>query len=357
MTWRCPDIRIATRGMLYSMLGILCLSLTLLACAPKEASAPKGLVETYTRGPLTLTQTTDRCELSTVEFLQLTLCARIPEGGEVQLPDAWPETPELKEGEEEPPWFELLKHEDARPALHDDGTISYTRTYTLAPFLAGTYEIPPLTISFTESHEKNAEEHRFETKSLDIVVTSVLQGDEKPEELLAASEPLSLPRNWTLPLLVLAVLAVVLGVALFFWYRRRKQHTAQPLSTLSPREKALRELAAIRAAQLLEKGEIEPYYVRVCDVLRYYIEDLFHFHAPERTTEEFLEELTQGQILDEKQERLLQTFLQHCDLVKFAKYQPDREEAQNTYQTCRQFIMETSEAFEQENTSEEGGCA
>ena len=101
---------------------------------------------------------------------------------------------------------------------------------------------------------------------------------------------------------------------------------------------------------LLEKGEAKLFYLRLSNVLRHYIEDRFGLRAPEQTTEEFLVELRQGQPFGSAHKELLQSFLEHCDLVKFAELQPTRGEAETTVALCRRFIDETR--YEQSTTPE-----
>ena len=60
----------------------------------------------------------------------------------------------------------------------------------------------------------------------------------------------------------------------------------------------------------------------VSDTLRIYLEERFHFRAPERTTEEFLQELHATTLLNTDQKQRLAEFLAQCDLVKFARFEP-----------------------------------
>ncbi|NIP95469.1 MAG: hypothetical protein GWO24_19305 [Akkermansiaceae bacterium] len=105
------------------------------------------------------------------------------------------------------------------------------------------------------------------------------------------------------------------------------------------------------AEDLPGKGEMKPFYQRISDILRHYIENRFGLHAPERTTEEFLGELGSGQALDPAHKPLLGKFLSHCDLVKFAEYQPSRDDIQSTFDSCKDFILETKD------TAPSGGAA
>ena len=103
------------------------------------------------------------------------------------------------------------------------------------------------------------------------------------------------------------------------------------------------------AEDLIAKGQAKLFYLRVSAILRHYIENRFGLRAPERTTEEFLSDLQTNHILLPRQKDLLKRFLEHCDMVKFAEYQPNREEVDDTLNTCAQFIAETR----QQDTPEE----
>ena len=95
------------------------------------------------------------------------------------------------------------------------------------------------------------------------------------------------------------------------------------------------------AEDLPRKGEIKPFYQRISDILRHYIENRFGLHAPEQTTEEFLGLMQASPALPPVYQGLLKEFLQHCDLVKFAEHVPSTEDIQNTFDACKNFIFET----------------
>ncbi len=101
--------------------------------------------------------------------------------------------------------------------------------------------------------------------------------------------------------------------------------------------------------RLLEKGEIERFFVILSAILRDYIERRFGVHAPERTTEEFLEEAAAHPALAKHRGRLGQ-FLSLADRVKFARYRPDDEAVQGAFDAAKQFISETTP----EETSSDG---
>ena len=67
-------------------------------------------------------------------------------------------------------------------------------------------------------------------------------------------------------------------------------------------------------------SEPKPFTIAVSGAIRIYLEGRFNFHAPDRTTEEFLYELQDTDLLLTEQKQSLGEFLENCDLIKFAKY-------------------------------------
>jgi hypothetical protein len=112
-------------------------------------------------------------------------------------------------------------------------------------------------------------------------------------------------------------------------------------------EIAYQRLQKLVAAKLVEKGMLREFYQRISDILRHYIEDRFDLMAPERTTEEFLFELSESNSLPQADKDSLAEFLTHCDLVKFAKHQPETKQIQRTFDLVKNFIAKTKSAQHQ----------
>ncbi len=70
--------------------------------------------------------------------------------------------------------------------------------------------------------------------------------------------------------------------------------------------------------------------------------------APERTTEEFLAEMTVTDRLTGVHKELISNFLEHCDMVKFAAYGPDTREIENAFDSAIKLVDETKEVSEKE---------
>ncbi len=109
--------------------------------------------------------------------------------------------------------------------------------------------------------------------------------------------------------------------------------------------------AHVRAKQKLEQAlalitQPKPFVIAVSDTTRAYLEERFDFHAPERTTEEFLRELGGTKLLLPEQKESLGGFLASCDLVKFAKYEPGENELRELHSSALRLVEETEPQLE-----------
>ena len=79
----------------------------------------------------------------------------------------------------------------------------------------------------------------------------------------------------------------------------------------------------------------------VSETLRVYLEERFQLRAPERTTEECLTELQTSNALNREQKQSLADFLQSCDLVKFARFEPTESALRDLHEAALRLVDET----------------
>ena len=143
------------------------------------------------------------------------------------------------------------------------------------------------------------------------------------------------PLGWWWLVIVLALL-VIAAVSIWLW-KRKKPTTATeivvPPTALEIAIEALRQLQE-------DNPPVEQFFIRLSNIVRQYLEARFALHAPERTTEEFLCEVSQNRTLSEAHKELLGAFLQECDLVKFARHQPDAADRQRAFRAAERFLRE-----------------
>jgi hypothetical protein len=117
-----------------------------------------------------------------------------------------------------------------------------------------------------------------------------------------------------------AAIVLALLVWLIVWLVNRKPKTPPP----TPRQIALRELEELRA----HIRELDPYAfsVRVSNVLRTYVSGQFSLHATTQTSPEFLASIANAPQFTSVDRQLLATFLERCDMLKFARIEAHAEE-------------------------------
>ena len=146
------------------------------------------------------------------------------------------------------------------------------------------------------------------------------------------------PHQWLWLVWLSLGLGLVFG--LIWWWKRRRPATDAGLTLVLPSPLEI-VLAALRQLRQ-DNPPVEEYYTRLSNIVRQYLENQLQLRAPERTTEEFLYELAQGNRLSDDHKNLLAAFLQEADLVKFARHRPGVEDKARAFGAAEKFVQETT---------------
>ncbi|NIA04885.1 MAG: hypothetical protein GWP11_02820 [Proteobacteria bacterium] len=133
-------------------------------------------------------------------------------------------------------------------------------------------------------------------------------------------------------------LAALLVIGLLFMWWWQKYHRRQ--RAMQAHEVALALLE--EAKGLKDPAQARVFAARVADILRGYIEDRFFLSARRQTTREFISSLTDGTRAVPPElaahGRDLHTWLEHCDMAKFACYAPSPETMEEMEKAVLNFI-------------------
>ncbi len=156
--------------------------------------------------------------------------------------------------------------------------------------------------------------------------------------------------DWPLMKWILAavILALILAAITAWWVRRqlRKPVPAAEALRRLPWEDAVAELEEIRRSPLLVEGPYSELYDRASDVVRKYLGERYGFsglgfEGLETTTDEMLTLLKrvrpQVPALD-----VIRSFLEECDLVKFARVEPSRFACGDALQKAEEIVKATT---------------
>ncbi len=166
-------------------------------------------------------------------------------------------------------------------------------------------------------------------------------GNQEPSlgqaQLYDIREPIPIPDSNRFLWWIAAALIGLLLLALFFYFWKKR---ARKQKAVLAHETALNELE--RAGPLIEAQDINAFITLIDQTLRRYIEERFHIFARRQTTREFIHGLTEDQ--EDTPQSLMEnsanltTWLQHCDLVKFAKAGLNQETMTEMVTNLRTFI-------------------
>lgn len=235
-------------------------------------------------------------------------------------------------------------------------------TITLQHFAVGEAEVPSFPVTWIDP--QNAV-HTYAVAPHPFVVESLLINEADPQ--VQGEDPmisLEYP-NVRAAIIIWSVIGgVVLAgmlAALGLWWRRRERPVVLP-PPIPPHQRAFEDLdeLARHREELIAAGAYQDYYLRLTEIAKRYLGARFGFEALDRTTEEIQDLLGRGHVrvepLDPK--RVL-TFLQDCDLVKFARLSPPEDEAREALQDVREMVERSMprEPIEQARVEQAAGEA
>jgi hypothetical protein len=160
-----------------------------------------------------------------------------------------------------------------------------------------------------------------------VAVNPTLAEDDNNLRDIKPQAGLAVPPLW--PWIAGALVAVALAAVAGWWAYRRwqgKPFGLMPVDNRPPWQVAFDELTRIEGLGLLENGRFKEYYTLVTDCLRSYLEAQFDLRVFDRTTSELKPILQKSDQEPEHVRRFLDLFTE-SDLVKFAKFTPERDAA------------------------------
>ncbi len=164
---------------------------------------------------------------------------------------------------------------------------------------------------------------------MSILSMSILLAEEFHD--IAPPVDYSLVPPWVIFVATFAGLTL-LGWVVWLILRKRKQ----PQPPKLPRDIALDALEQIST----EIERISPYRfsIRVSDILRRYVTEQHALPVTRQTSVEFLNALTNSSPFSEEETRLLENFLNRCDLIKFARYDATTADSRSLLEEATRFV-------------------
>ena len=331
--------------------SVICLCVLLAGCGEGTLDSSTSadaevhpIVKTAELGPVKMTVTADRNRITIAERLQLTIEVFAEDGVDIEMGEPGEKLNEFQ-----------IRDFSNNPAEPVEGGRRWTRTYDLDIFLSGEYSIPEMEARFIDRREEDSDpgapggsrshtrEGTIRTEPFTIEVTSLLEGEFDPTQFCDIKGPVELPveseRRWMA--WGVGAASVVAAAIVLVMLRRRRRAWVEERAVVVPHEWAFDQLRLLVDDKLIEQERVHEFYFRLSGIVRVYIELRFGLMAPEQTTEEFLIEVRRSDALRADHKTLLGDFLQSCDRVKFARYEPAKSEIELAFDSARVFIEQT----------------
>ena len=216
------------------------------------------------------------------------------------------------------------------------------RQFTLTSYRLGEFVLDPVTIKY---QKKGQPEKSLLTNKLYLTVKSVAGG--KPQEDIRDVKTV-VPYKLRMGKFLWVLVTLALLGAGYFLYRllRKKKIVFQPAAPpLTPEAEALMHLTELYESDLLKRGFIKMYYLRLSEVLRVYFEKRYKILAVESTTLETLRAF-RPQHLETALYQKIQYVLEAADLAKFAKWVPTAPEILQINKKAEEIVREAAPAPE-----------
>ena len=220
--------------------------------------------------------------------------------------------------------------------------------YILDTFETGTFTIPSIVVKYRSDGEKEWKEVLADAVNIEVLSSldeKALEGD-----IRDIKGPVSYwDKTYIYIILgIVAAIALILFIIIFLQKRRKIKEVVIP--KVPAHEIAYEALKKLMVKDYLSTGKVQEFYFELSNIARHYIEDRFQLKAPEMTTEEFLITLKKSEVLNSEQKSLVKDFLSQCDMVKFAKYLPQKNEIDSSYESAKNLVDQTKETVSQGET-------
>ena len=241
--------------------------------------------------------------------------------------------------------------QEAVPA--GDKRLRWMHVYDLDFFVPGDYELPGASLTYVAAVDEDSSSpvppsdegsRQLATASIPIKARETASAQASAEALadIRTLPPVELRESWSPWWLAVPVAAVAMLAGLLL-ARRGRRHDIEPEIPIPAHEWATRQIAALIAADLPGRGRWQEFHYRISEILRGYIERRYGVRAMEMTSEEFLAAAARDARFGADTTVELNRFLTACDLVKYARHEPDRGQADALVRIAGEFVERTRE--------------
>ena len=301
------------------MVALLLVAVQAAAAPPAPSPAPTPA------GPVAVAATASKTEVTVGETITIELKANGPAGTTYAFP-----------GGAETDSFELRTPAPDAKTADAGAPAPGTHRYEAAVFAVGEAEIPSIPVRY---RLPDGTEGEASSAPVPLKVASLLSKDPQQQKLADIRGPASVGIGRAFWVALAAALALV--AALVVWLVRRRRKAEAPavaaVPEAPPDAEALRALDALSASGLLGRREYRPFYIRLTEVAKRYLERRLDAPVLEMTTAETIAFL-RGHVHGGGLLPAVRDLAEAADRIKFAKGEGLAEEAERHLAAVRALV-------------------
>lgn len=235
--------------------------------------------------------------------------------------------------------FEVLQ--SAKEVIKEqNGLKNKSMEYTMIQFDQGSYQFAPLSFLYRNA---SGQLDTIYSNAFRVVVKTI------PIDTLAeikAAKPIYFPPHQFkefLPILA-GVVGLLCLIALLFYVWKKNRKPIKVEVNLKPEdiyEITLKELQKLYIAKDWTKDKSKEHHLKLTEIIRTYLEIRFAIQALESTSKEIMDALKDKKSHSVEHMELLREILEHCDLVKFAKWIPNEAAAEKIMDASILYVQQT----------------
>ena len=231
--------------------------------------------------------------------------------------------------------FDVKDYEPDIVTQLEGGRVRSETLFKLTTFTTGDYIIPPMPLLFIlpDSSRKLVLADGLPIKILSMLADSTDSLDIRP--LKAPYEFEKKVSGWYY-IAGAGLLLLLLGLLLWL-YLRKKRTQLQEVDLRDPWEIAFERLALLKTKELPLHESHKLYYIELTEIVRDYLGRIYEVDTLEMTTDEFALAFREGTLPEDLYVDTLE-FLKHADLVKFARFEPERERTEDDFKFVHNLV-------------------
>ena len=232
--------------------------------------------------------------------------------------------------------FDVKDYQPDQVTKLEDGRIQSENIFVLSTFTTGDYFVPPIPVVFKMPDGKYK---ALLSEAVPIKVLSMLFNVDDSTDIKPLKAQYEFERD-LIPYYLwggLALLIIIIG-GLFIWSKLKKRDDdSEPVDLRPAWEISFEKLAFLKQNNYLLENNFKPFYYELTEIVRSFHEKVYKTNFMDMTTEEFLVRFKELDLPENLYEDT-KLFLNHADLVKFAKYIPAHERAESDFKLAQHMI-------------------